>query len=121
MRDAEAEQHEETSNVARHAFAARLQPLELDREADPEQEREERVELSDDQPFQPELDRSRQTSPEVDKPHRLGRRADDEAHQVGEQDPEQRESAQCVDHRHPLAGGDGHAYGRSLNAPPPVA
>ena len=44
-----------TVAIARRAFAALLEPADLDRETDAEQKREEGVEFADDQPFEEEF------------------------------------------------------------------
>ena len=107
MGDADQEQDDQPAQVAARAFAALLEPAELDREADSEQQREQRVELADDEPLDQQLGDIVELGEQQPAALRIGH--EDEAgedHHVGDEDAEQRPAAKRIEQCRALADAD---------------
>ena len=106
MHEADDEQHRHPSRVEGDTVMARGGTIHLDREADPEERREDRDELARDEPIHERLGEAvRQPGPHQRRVHVRGKRRVEPAH-VGREDAEERGAAQAVDDGDALPGRD---------------
>ena len=107
MHDADEEESRHPAGVESHALMARGGAIHLDREANPEERREDRDELALDEP----VDERLRESVGKPRPHQrrlhVGRHRRVEPAHVGGDDAEERRAAQAVDDGDAFAAGDG--------------